>query len=292
MLGFKAFLQCISATRMSQRKRQHLKSPQSLTVSSALRSPRKFKVKSTPVSAASWPLISLVFHIRASFRLPSLSFHDNRASHSWDTIWPCKFKVNGQVQRYPSQRSIQLTHFLSVSHQGILSTPVPFVPRPLGLPFPRYNLTLKIQGQRSRSKVKVKGTLVNIASSWLISCLLHINWTNYSWDITGRLRFRTRAGSQIKTKNFKRRLLPHHISQRCDIWCTNSPIMSCFNPKFVDRSVPHEAKQRHVKFRRCFGNIPLAAGNVSVTRIASSGTEPKVPVTEYRNRGSANHTRG
>ena len=37
------------------------------------------------------------------------------------------------------------------------------------LPFPRYNLTLKIQGQRSMSKVKVKGTLVNVASSWLIS---------------------------------------------------------------------------------------------------------------------------
>ena len=102
----------------------------------------------------------------------------------------------------------------------------------------------------------------------------------------------TRAGSRIKTGNFKRRLLPHHMSQRCDIWFTNSPAISCFNPRFVDRSVPYEAKQRRVKFWRCFGNIPLAADNVSVTNIGSSGTEPKAPVTDYRNRGSGNHTRG
>ena len=162
---------------MNRRKRRHLKSPRSLTVFSASRShsgcllhqgilsttvpfvpwqlglpfPRynsKVKVKGTPVSTASSWIISLVFHIRASYRLPSLSFHDNRASNSRDTIWPWK----GQGQRHPSQHSIQLTHFLSVSHQGILSTPVPFVWWQLGLPFLRYNLTVKIQGQMSRSK--------------------------------------------------------------------------------------------------------------------------------------------
>ena len=68
----------------------------------------------------------------------------------------------------------------------------------------------------------------------------------------------TRAGSRIKTENFKRRFLPNHKSQRRDIWCTYSPVVSYFNPKFVDRSVPYEAKQRRVTFRRCFGNIPLA----------------------------------
>ena len=75
------------------------------------------KVKNTPVSAASSWLISLVFYIRASYQLPSFLFHNNWASHSPDTIWPWKFKVKGQGQRYPSQRSIQLTHFLFVSHQ-------------------------------------------------------------------------------------------------------------------------------------------------------------------------------
>ena len=88
-------------------------------------------------------------------------------------------KIQGG-QKYPSQCSIQLTHFRSFSHQGILSTPVPFTPWQSGLPFPRYNLTLKIQGQRSRSKVKVKGALVSVASSWLIFFLFHINWTNHS----------------------------------------------------------------------------------------------------------------
>ena len=75
----------------------------------------KVQAKGNPVSTASNRLISLVFHIRASYRLPSLLFHDNRASLSRDTIW--RFKVKGQGQTYPSQRSIQLTHFLFISHQ-------------------------------------------------------------------------------------------------------------------------------------------------------------------------------
>ena len=119
--------------------------------------PWKFKAKGTPVSAASSPPISLVFHTRTSNRLLSLSLHDNRASHSRDTTWPWKVKVKCQVQMYPSQHSVQLTHFLSVLHQGIPSTSVPFVPWLSGLHFPRYNLTLKW-----KSKVKVKGTLVNV----------------------------------------------------------------------------------------------------------------------------------
>ena len=118
----------------------------------------KVRVKGTPVSPASSWLISLVFHIRASYWLLSLSFHDNQASYSWDTIWPWKFKVKGQGQRYPSQPSIQLTHFLSVSHQGILVTPVPFVPWQSGLLFLRYNLTLKIQGQRYPSQPSIQLT--------------------------------------------------------------------------------------------------------------------------------------
>ena len=72
---------------------------------------------------ASSGLISIVFHIRAYYRLPSLSFHHNRGSYSRYTIWPWKFKVwpwkfkvRGQGRRYPSQRSIQLTQFLFMWH--------------------------------------------------------------------------------------------------------------------------------------------------------------------------------
>ena len=100
----------------------------------------------------------VVFYIRACYRLPSLSFHDNRASHSRDKIWPWKFKVKGKGQSYPRQRSVLLTHFLSVSHQGILSTPVPFVPWQSGLPFPRYNLTSTTQGQRYPSQRSIQLT--------------------------------------------------------------------------------------------------------------------------------------
>ena len=144
---------------MSRRKSRHLKSPGSLTVSSASRSQS-----------------GCVLH-QGILSTPALSFHDNQASHSRDTILPWKFKVKGKGQSYPSQCSVELTHFLTVSHRGILSTPVPLVP---WQSIPRNNLTSKIQGQNSRSKVKVKGTLVSVASNWLISFLFHINWTIHS----------------------------------------------------------------------------------------------------------------
>ena len=158
-----------------------------------------------------------MFHIRASYRLPSLSFHDNQASYSQDTNWPWKFKVKGQCQRYPSQRSIQLTHFLSVSHQGILSTPVSFVPWQSGLQFPRYNLTLKIQDQRSRSKVKAKGTIVSVASSRLLSFSFHINWANQIWQIecsTGK------NGFEILSKNLLKNYFLTEFSQNLTRWKT------------------------------------------------------------------------
>ena len=105
--------------------------------------------KVTPVPISILCHIVVVFHLRASYWLLFLSFNDNWFSHSWDTIRPWKFKVKGQGQRHPSQSSVQLTHFLSASHQGILSTPVPFVSWQSGLPFPRFNLTLKVQGHWS-----------------------------------------------------------------------------------------------------------------------------------------------
>ena len=78
--------------------------------------PRKLKVKSqgqrylSQRSVQSTHFLS-VSH-QASYLLPPPSHHDNRASHSRDTIWPWKFKFKGQDPRCPSQRSIQLSHFL------------------------------------------------------------------------------------------------------------------------------------------------------------------------------------
>ena len=83
--------------------------------------------------------------------------------------------VRDQCQRYPSQCSLQLTHFHNVSHQGILSTPILFVSRQSGLPFLRHNLTLKIQGQRSTTKVpQSKQHLVDLFS-WCFTSGLPID---------------------------------------------------------------------------------------------------------------------
>ena len=161
---------------MSRQKRRHRKSLRSLTLSSAsmsrsgcvshqgilstpfrsmtigppifeiqfdLQNSRsKTKVKGTPVSAVSRWLISLVFHIRASYRLPSLSFY------AWQS----------------------------------------------GLPFRRCSLTLKIQCQRSRSKV---------------SFLYHINWTNgnHSYDMANRMFNCRKTDSKFKKKMAKQMFL-------------------------------------------------------------------------------------
>ena len=139
----------------------------------------KVKVKSTPVSAVSSWLISLVFHIRASYRLLSHSFHDKRASHSWDTIdlknLRSKVKVKGTPVSAASSWLISLVFHMRASYRLLSFS---FHDNRASHSWARYNLTMKIQGQRSRSKVK--GSLVSVASSWLISFLFHIIWTNYS----------------------------------------------------------------------------------------------------------------
>ena len=80
--------------------------------------------------------------------------------------------------------------------------------------------------------------------------------THWSPTIPVRVRLPEPARDRGSKQKIKRRLLPHHMSQRRDIWCTNCLDIYCFNPKFVARSAPYETKQRRVKFRRSFGNIP------------------------------------
>ena len=114
----------------------------------------KVKVKGTLVSAVSSWFIYLVFHVRASYRLSSLSFHDNQASHSRDTIpriknSRSKVKVKVQGQRYPSQHSIQLTHFLLVSHR-------------LDQPFLRYG-KCNVRRQKTNLKFYAKNCCKKIA---------------------------------------------------------------------------------------------------------------------------------
>ena len=116
----------------------------------------KVKVKGTPGSTASSWLIFLVFHIRASYRLPSVSFPDNRAFHSRDTNWPWKFKVRGTLVSAASSLLISV-----VFHIRHPIDSCPFRSMTIGPPIPEI--------QKSRSKVTIKGTLVSVAFSWLIS---------------------------------------------------------------------------------------------------------------------------
>ena len=120
-------------TRMSRQQCRHLKSPQSLKVSSASMTHSGCHLHRgillTPIPFVPWqsgllfPRYNLTFKIQFSL----------------------KFK--GQCQNYPIQRSVLLTHFLSVSHQGILSTPVPSLT--FWLPIP------EIQFDHDNSRLKV-----------------------------------------------------------------------------------------------------------------------------------------
>ena len=98
-------------------------------------------------SQRSW-LISLVFHIRASYRHPSLSFHDNRASHFWDPISPWKFKVKGTPR---VQHPVDTFPQCFTSGHPIDSCPCHSIT--IRSPIPEIQLHL----ENSRSKVKVKG---------------------------------------------------------------------------------------------------------------------------------------
>ena len=123
----------------SRRKCRHLKSPRSVTVSSASRSHS-----------------GCVSH-QSILSIPIPLFHDNSPFPS--PRYNLTLKIQGQ--RYPSQRSIQLTHFLSVSHQGIPLTPVPFAPWQSGLPFLRiwpWKLKVKGEGQRYPSQRSIQLT--------------------------------------------------------------------------------------------------------------------------------------
>ena len=60
---------------------------------------------------------------------------------------------------------------------------------------------IRIDLENARSKVKVKGALVRVASNWLISILFHINWTNNTWYISNRNVRLGKNGFEILRRN-------------------------------------------------------------------------------------------
>ena len=124
------------------------------------------------ISVASCWLISLVFHIRASYRPSSPLFHDNHASHFRDTIWPWKFKVQDKVKGIPvSAASSWLISLVFHIRHPIDSRP--FCSMIIWPPIPKIQFDL----ENSRSKVMVNSTLISVASSWFISFFTSIGTT-------------------------------------------------------------------------------------------------------------------
>ena len=121
----------------------------------------KVKVKGTPVSAASSWLIFLVFHIRASYRLPSVSFPDNRAFHSRDTNWPWKFKFRGTLVSSTSSLLISVVFHIRASYPLL---PL-FVPWQSGLQFPRYKSHGHDQRYSSQRSIQLTHFLFNFTST-------------------------------------------------------------------------------------------------------------------------------
>ena len=53
----------------------------------------------------------------------------------------------------------------------------------IGPPIPEIQFDL----ENSRLKAKVKGTVVSVASTWLITFSFYINWTNHSHDMANKM---------------------------------------------------------------------------------------------------------
>ena len=97
--------------------------------------------------------IVVVFYIRASYRLPSISFYDNRASHSQDTIGPWKFKVKGIPVSAASSWLISLVVYNRASYRlPSLLFYDNWASHSWNTIGP-WKFKVKGQGQRSRSKV-------------------------------------------------------------------------------------------------------------------------------------------
>ena len=125
----------------------------------------------------SW-LISLVFHIRASYRLLSFSFHDNRACHSRDTIWPWKFKVKGTSVSIASSWLISLVFHMRASHRlPSLSFHNNWASHSWGTIWP-WKFKVKGHGQRYPSQHSIQLTHVLFVSHQLDQSLLRYGQLN------------------------------------------------------------------------------------------------------------------
>ena len=116
-----------------------------------------------------------------SYRLTSLSFHGNLASHCWVTTFSkLTLKIKGQGHGWGHSLKSQCG-------SNILSIHFPFVLCQSGIPFLSYDL-FKIWPWKSRVKdmgeVTVQSHNVGLTSYRLTSLSFHVNRPSNSWDTT------------------------------------------------------------------------------------------------------------
>ena len=116
-----------------------------------------------------------------SYRLTSLWFHVNLATHSWVMTFS-KFDHENQGQGHGWGHSSK-----SQCGSDILLTHIPFIPCQSGISFLRCNI-FKIWPWKSRVKVMGEVTVqshnVGLTSYRLTSLSFHVNRTSHSWDTT------------------------------------------------------------------------------------------------------------
>ena len=116
-----------------------------------------------------------------SYRLTSLSFHVNRASHSWVTTFS-KLDLKNQGSRSRVSSQFKVTTWIQHSVDSY-----PFHSISIGHPIPEL-LFFKIWPWKSR--VKVMGEVaaqshnVCLRSHRLTLILFHVNWASHSWVTT------------------------------------------------------------------------------------------------------------
>ena len=116
-----------------------------------------------------------------SYRLTSLSFHVNLASHCWVKTFS-KFDLEIQGSRSWVRSQFKVTMWVY-----ILSTHIRFVPCQSALPFLTYSI-FKVWPWKSRVKVMgevtIKSHNVVLTSYRLTSLLFHVNRPSHSWVMT------------------------------------------------------------------------------------------------------------
>ena len=179
--------------------------------------------------------VSLTF-----YRLTSLSFHVNRPSHSWDTIFFSKFDLENPRSRSWKRRTSKVTTWVQHS---IDSHPVRS--KSIGYPIHKIrlfqNLTLKIQGRGhgwGESWKSPHGS--NILSTHIpfIPCQSAIPFLRYDFFKIWPWKSKVKVMVEVKVESHKVGItscqltsLSFHVNRPCHFWGTAFSKLDLENPR-------------------------------------------------------------